>query len=95
MSDNPKQCDFLLMRYVPDPFKNELVNIGVMLLGRHEDFAGVRFTRDWSRVLGLIPMPISTFSKRLKRTSPINCRATNLARRLSFAGRPVEWSSAQ
>lgn len=55
MSDNPKQCDFLLMRYVPDPFKNEFVNIGVMLLGWHEDFAGVRFTRDWSRVRCLDP----------------------------------------
>lgn len=48
--DNPKQCDFLLMRYVPDPFKNEFVNIGVMLLARDDEFAGVRFTRDWGRV---------------------------------------------
>lgn len=48
--DSPKQCDFLLMRYVPDPFKNEFVNIGVLLLGRDDDFSGVRFTRDWARV---------------------------------------------
>jgi hypothetical protein len=48
--DNAKQCDFLLMRYVPDPFKNEFVNIGVLLLGRESDFADVRFTRDWARV---------------------------------------------
>jgi hypothetical protein len=46
----PKACDFLLMRYVPDPFKNEFVNIGVLLLGRDDDYAGIRFTRDWSRV---------------------------------------------
>jgi hypothetical protein len=48
--NNPKQCDFLLMRYVPDPFKNEFVNIGVVLLAREHDFADVQFTRDWSRV---------------------------------------------
>jgi len=41
--DNATQCDFLLMRYVPDPFKNEFVNIGVVLLARDQDFAGVRF----------------------------------------------------
>jgi len=38
------------MRYVPDPFKNEFVNIGVLLLGRDNEFADVRFTRDWARV---------------------------------------------
>lgn len=48
--DNATQCDFLLMRYVPDPFKNEYVNIGVLLLGRGDDFADVRFTRGWARV---------------------------------------------
>lgn len=53
--NDPRQCDFLLMRYVPDPFKNEFVNIGVLLLGRDDDFAGVRFTRDWARVRCLDP----------------------------------------
>jgi hypothetical protein len=48
--NNPTQCDFLLMRYVPDPFKNEFINIGVMLLARNGDFADVRFSRNWSRV---------------------------------------------
>jgi len=43
------------MRYVPDPFKDEFVNIGVLLLGRKDDYAGVRFTRDWSRVRCLDP----------------------------------------
>lgn len=51
----PKPCDFLLMRYVPDPFKDEFVNIGVLLLGREDDYAGVQFTRDWSRVRCLDP----------------------------------------
>ncbi|HVH85601.1 MAG TPA: DUF3037 domain-containing protein [Terriglobales bacterium] len=49
------QCDFLLMRYVPDPFKNEFVDIGVLLLGRDIGYAGVRFTRDWARVRCLDP----------------------------------------
>lgn len=48
--DNATQCDFLLMRYVPDPFKNEFVNIGVVLLDRNDKFADVRFTHDWARV---------------------------------------------
>lgn len=51
----PTKCDFLLLRYVPDPFKNEFVNIGVLLLARDEDFSEVRFTRDWSRVRCLDP----------------------------------------
>lgn len=44
-------CEFSLIRYVPDPVKNEFVNIGVLLreAGR-PDSAVVRFTRDWSRV---------------------------------------------
>lgn len=52
---NPQQCDFLLMRYVPDPFKNEFVNIGVMLLAREGEFAGVRFARNWTRLSCLDP----------------------------------------
>jgi hypothetical protein len=44
-------CEFFLVRYVPDPVKNEFVNIGVLLreAGRPESTV-VRFTRDWSRV---------------------------------------------
>jgi hypothetical protein len=45
------QCEFFLVRYVPDAVKNEFVNIGVVLreAGRPET-ARVRFTRDWGRV---------------------------------------------
>lgn len=45
------ECEFFLVRYVPDPVKNEFVNIGVLLreAGRPQE-AQVRFTRDWSRV---------------------------------------------
>jgi hypothetical protein len=45
------QCEFFLVRYVPDPVKSEFVNIGVVLreAGRPET-ATVRFTRDWARV---------------------------------------------
>lgn len=46
-----QQCDFFLVRYVPDPVRNEFVNIGVLLraAGRPEETV-VRFTRDWARV---------------------------------------------
>jgi hypothetical protein len=45
------QCEFFLIRYVPDVVKGEFANIGVLLreAGR-DDGAVVRFTRDWARV---------------------------------------------
>jgi hypothetical protein len=50
------QCEFSLIRYVPDVVKGEFANIGVVLrqAGRSEA-ATVRFTRDWSRVRCLDP----------------------------------------
>lgn len=55
MSEARQQCEFFLVRYVPDPVKNEFVNIGVVLREAAEGGAGavrstVRFTRDWARV---------------------------------------------
>jgi hypothetical protein len=52
------QCEFFLIRYVPDVVKGEFVNIGVLLReagggapnSERPDNAVVRFTRDWSRV---------------------------------------------
>jgi hypothetical protein len=51
------QCEFFLIRYVPDVVKGEFVNIGVLLreAGGAPGVAPpasavVRFTRDWSRV---------------------------------------------
>jgi hypothetical protein len=51
MNRDRLQCEFFLIRYVPDTVKNEFVNIGVALreAGRPET-AQVRFTRDWRRV---------------------------------------------
>jgi hypothetical protein len=45
------QCEFFVIRYVPDVVKGEFANIGVLLreAGR-DDSAVVRFTRDWGRV---------------------------------------------
>ena len=47
------QCEFFLVRYVPDVVKGEFANIGVVLReagADNHDGAVVRFTRDWSRV---------------------------------------------
>ena len=44
------QCEFSLVRYVPDTVKNEFVNIGVVLREAGPREAAVRFTRDWRRV---------------------------------------------
>ncbi len=54
------QCEFSLIRYVPDVVKGEFANIGVVLrqIGREagrEETAAVRFTRDWSRVRCMDP----------------------------------------
>jgi hypothetical protein len=54
-----RACEFQLLRYVPDPVRNEFVHIGVVL--REHAAAGlpghveVRFTRDWRRVRCLDP----------------------------------------
>ena len=50
-----KQCEFQLIRYVPDPVKNEFVNIGVLLRAATGEQTELRFTRDWGRVLCLDP----------------------------------------
>src|SRR5580698_654642 len=44
------QCEFSLIRYVPDVVKGEFANIGVVLREAGCPEAVVRFTRDWSRV---------------------------------------------
>jgi hypothetical protein len=53
--DKEKQCEFWLIRYVPDPVKEEFANIGVVLLQPESGKADVRFTRDWRRVRCLDP----------------------------------------
>lgn len=50
-----KQCEFQLIRYVPDPVRNEFVNIGVLLRTSQGEQSELRFTRDWSRVRCLDP----------------------------------------
>ncbi len=44
-----QQCNFFLLRYVPDAVKNEFVNIGLVLLPQAGE-PELRFTHDWSRV---------------------------------------------
>jgi hypothetical protein len=51
-----RQCEFFLLRYVPDVVKGEFVNLGVVLLEEgNGGFTDVRFIRDWRRVRGLDP----------------------------------------
>lgn len=53
-----RQFEFFLLRYVPEAVKDEFVNIGLVMNeaeGNGLGFAGVRFTRDWSRVQCLDP----------------------------------------
>ncbi len=54
-----RECEFQLLRYVPDAVRNEYVHIGVILresaAGDSPGKVGVRFTRDWRRVRCLDP----------------------------------------
>ena len=51
-----RQCVFSLIRYVPDPVKDEFVNIGVWLREQVvPERMEVRFTRDWTRVRCIDP----------------------------------------
>ncbi len=49
------QCEFSLIRYVPDVVKGEFTNIGVVLREAGSGTAAVKFTRDWSRVRCMDP----------------------------------------
>jgi hypothetical protein len=53
-------CEFQLLRYVPDPVRNEFIHVGVLLREQGATQAGassmeLRFTRDWRRVRCLDP----------------------------------------
>ena len=50
-----RACAFQLLRYVPDPVRNEFVHIGVVLRAEDGGAPEVRFTRDWRRVRCLDP----------------------------------------
>lgn len=53
---SPIRCEFQLLRYVPDPVRNEFVHIGVVLREHGDpDHVEVRFTRDWRRARCLDP----------------------------------------
>ena len=72
------QCEFSLIRYVPDVVKGEFANIGVVLREAGREDAVVRFTRDWSRVrcmdadvdVALLESLESELSVRLQSTPP-------------------------
>ena len=52
-------CEFRLIRYVPDPLRNEFVHVGVLMREVGTPEGGprmeLRFTRDWRRVRCLHP----------------------------------------
>jgi hypothetical protein len=60
-----QECEFLLLKYVPDPVRNEFVHVGVILRQLGEQGGGrdggpgpvvtVKFTSDWRRVRCLDP----------------------------------------
>jgi DUF3037 family protein len=55
MAPSRRQCEFFLLRYVPDPVRNEFVHVGVILREVSGRVASVKFTSDWKRVKCLDP----------------------------------------
>ncbi len=87
------QCEFFLIRYVPDVVKGEFTNIGVLLReagstsdAAKPDSAMVRFTRDWSRVrcmdadadIGLLESLESEIAERLRSSEKAAARTKPL-----------------
>ena len=84
-----RQCEFYLLRYVPDAVKDEFVNLGVVLLetgAGDTAFTDVRFTRDWRRVRCLDPEAdvelLESFEGELRRM--LQSRAAEL---INYGGR--------
>ncbi len=50
-----RQCEFFLLRYVPDLVKDEFINVGIILREQEAGYTRVRFTNDWSRARCLDP----------------------------------------
>jgi hypothetical protein len=49
------ECEFYLVKYVPDPVRNEFVHVGVVLRTVEGRESALRFTSDWRRVRCLDP----------------------------------------
>ncbi len=76
-----RPCEFFLVRYVPDPVKNEFVNIGVLLRqAGHPESTVLRFTKDWSRVRCIDPDVDTVMLEALE---------SEIRRRLLEDGQPV------
>lgn len=57
MAVERRQCEFFLLKYVPDPVRDEFVHVGVIVREREGDGLRtvVKFTSDWRRVRCLDP----------------------------------------
>jgi len=51
------KCTFYIIKYVPNIFRQEFVNIGIIftVMSPGDPIVSVRFTKNWSRVLCLDP----------------------------------------
>ncbi len=50
-----RECEFYLLKYVPDPVRNEFVHVGVVLKEAGARGMRLKFTSDWRRVRCLDP----------------------------------------
>jgi hypothetical protein len=59
MASSRHECEFFLLRYVPDPVRNEFVHVGVILRETQgygsQGRMALKFTSDWRRVRCLDP----------------------------------------
>jgi Protein of unknown function (DUF3037) len=47
---SPRECSYVLVRYVPDSVRNESINIGLLLYSPEERYLGCAFSDDYRRV---------------------------------------------
>jgi len=86
-----RQCEFFVIRYVPDIVKGEWTNIGVVVLEAESGFADVRFTRDWRRAKCLD----ATFNAELFEAleADIRARLADVTDRQTLLTKLPDWAS--
>jgi len=63
----PVECEFLMVRYVPDPVRGESLNVGILLYCREKRYLGCLFLQDLRRIRNFHAQADSQFFRELQR----------------------------
>jgi len=84
-----RKLEFFLLRYVPDAIKGEFVNFGLLALEdgpMGSEVVGVRFTKDWARVVCLDPQAdlelLAALERELKKEIGLSRDRASLLRKM-------------